>query len=192
MSKPVKNLITKSYQERFGSADGLVVIAYSGIDAEQNNGMRNDLADKGFKVTVVKNTLAAKATVGTPLEGLHEILDGSCAVVYAADENSSVVAAARTLIEAAKDKKFIEIKGAIMEGSIFQDAEAVKALSKYPTREEAIATVAGALLGPAAMLSKTLTDQGGQLSGALKGGAGMVPNLLKAIEEKGGELKKSA
>lgn len=192
MSKPVKNLIAKTYEQRFGSADGLVVIAYSGIDADKNNEMRSTLSEKGYKVTVVKNTLAAKATAGTPLEGLTEVLDGSCAVVYAADENASVVGAARTLIEEAKAHDFIEIKGAVMEGSIFQDAEAVKALSKYPTREEAIATVAGALLGPASTLSKTLTDQGGQLSGALKGGAGKVPALLKAIEEQGGELKKSA
>jgi len=192
MSKPVKNLIAQSYEQRFGNADGLVVIAYNGISSEQNNGMRSDLAEKGYKVTVVKNTLAKKALAGTELERLHEVLDGSCAVVYAADENGSVVNAARILIDEAKEKKFIEIKGAVMEGSIFQDEQAVKALSKYPTREEAIATLSGALLGPASMLSKTLTDQGGQLSGALKGGAGKVPALLKAIEEKGGELKKSA
>jgi len=192
MSKPVKNLITESYKKRFSDVDGLVVIGYNGINAEQNNAMRNTLAEKGYRVTVVKNTLANKALADTPLDRLGEVLDGSCAVIYATDENGSVVSAARTLFEQKKEMDFLEIKGAVMEGAIFQDEKAVEALSKYPTREEAIAKVAGALLGPASMLSKTLTDQGGQVTGALKGGAGMVPNLLKAIEEKGGELKKTA
>lgn len=191
MSKLVKNLITKNYQDKFVDRDGLVVINFRGIKSNDNVAMRAALAEKGLKVTVVKNSQAKRATEGTGLEVVRDMLDGSVAFVYTIDPEGSVVNVARTLVDAKKTNDLIDIRGAVMENSIFADEKAVEALSKYPTREEAIALLAGALLGPASTLSKVMTSPGENLGGALKAGAGMIPNLLKAIEEKGGELKKA-
>lgn len=191
MSKLVKNLITKNYKDKFVERDGLVVINFRGIKSNDNVAMRAALAEKGLKVTVVKNSQAKRATEGTDLEAVNEMLDGSVAFVYTIDPEGSVVNVARTLVDEKKTNDLIDIRGAVMENSIFADEKAVEALSKYPTREEAIAQLAGALLGPASTLSKVMTSPGENLGGALKAGAGMMPNLLKAIEEKGGELKKA-
>jgi len=192
MSKPIKNLLTNDYTDRFDGLDGVVVINVRGIDSGNTVAMRSALAEKGLRITVVKNTIARRATEGTPLAPLAELLDGACALVYTTDEDGSVVNVARTLLEQKKEMDFIDVKGAVLDGSVFSDGDQVKALSKYPTREEAIGKLLGALLGPAAMLSKTLTDQGGELARTIVGPAGSVAGLLKAIEEKGGELQKSA
>lgn len=190
MSKPVKDLITESYKNKFADRDGVVIINIRGIKSNDNQAIRATLADKGLKVTVVKNTQARRATEGTQLEAIQDLLDGSCGFVYTVDPEDSVVSVARTLVDEKKQNKLIEIKGAVMENAIFADEKAVEDLSKYPTREEAISKLVGALLGPASSLSKQLQGPGENFSGALKAGAGMIPNLLKAIEEKGGELKK--
>lgn len=191
MSKPVKNLITESYKTKFSDRDGVVLVNVRGIKSNDNVAMRAALAEKGLKLTVVKNSQAKRAIEGTNLEAANDMLEGSIAFVYTIDPEGSVVNVARALVDAKKSNDLIDIRGAVMENSVFADEKAVEALSKYPTREEAIATLAGALLGPASTLSKVMTSPGENLGGALKAGAGMIPNLLKAIEEKGGELKKA-
>ena len=191
MSKPVKNLITESYKNKFADRDGVVLINVRGIKSNDNVAMRAALAEKGLKLTVVKNSQAKRAIEGTSLEAANELLDGSVAFVYTVDPEGSVVNVARTLFDEKKGNKLIDIRGAVMDNSVFADEKAVEALSKYPTREEAIAKITGALMGPASTLSKLMTSPGDNLAGALKSGAGTVPNLLKAIEEKGGELKKA-
>ena len=44
MSKPVKEMILAEYQKRFVDLDGALVIDIRGIDANENNTLRLDLA----------------------------------------------------------------------------------------------------------------------------------------------------
>lgn len=180
MSKPVKNLTTQSYKNKFADRDGVVLINVRGVKAGDNIAMRAALAEKGLKVTVVKNTQAKRATEGTAIAAVDQLLDGAIAFVYTVDPEGSVINVARTIVEQKKTSKFIEIKGAVMDNNVYPDEKAVEALSKYPTREEAIGKIAGALMGP-----------GASLLGALKGPGSKLGSLLKTIEEKGGELQKA-
>ncbi len=191
MSRPVKEMITNVYTDRFVNRDGVVVIKASGIKSITNVAMRDTLREKGLRITVVKNTLARQATEGTPLEPLSDVLDGSCAVVYTVDPEGSVVNVARVLMDEKKAMPFIEFQGAVLEGATFK-ADQIEALSKYPTREEAIGKLVGALLGPASTLTKLAVSPGENLASALKGTAGIPASLVKAVEEKGGEVKKVA
>ena len=79
MSKPVKEMILAEYQKRFAGLDGALLIDIRGIDANENNTLRLDLATKGIRVTVVKNSLARKAFAGTGLDALQSALDGPSA-----------------------------------------------------------------------------------------------------------------
>ncbi len=169
MSKPIKSLITNSYQNRFADIDSAVLIDIRGVGANENMRLRQDLADKQIRVTVVKNSLARAAFKGTALEQLNELLEGPNAMVYG---GQSVVEVARELITVVKQIKTIEFKGAIMEGTLFGPNE-VEALSKYPTREEAIAQVVQIFLSPAQ-----------NVIGAALGPGRKVASLVKAVEEK--------
>jgi len=168
MSKPVKNLIVDAYRSRFADLDAAVMIDLRGVASNDNNALRNHLAEKQIKVSVVKNSLAKRAWEGTALGSLADLLDGSCAVVYGGD---SAVDVARVLVEEAKRVK-LAFKGALMEGQVF-GPDQVDALSKYPTRDEAKAQIIQVFLGPA-----------GQVIGAATGIGSQIVSILKAIEEK--------
>ena len=168
MSKPVKNLMIESYKRRFENLDSAVMIDIRGIAANDNNALRTNLAGKQMRVTVVKNTLARRAWANTPLQGLCELLDGSCAVVTGGE---SAVNIARMLIDQAREVN-LEFKGAVMEGAIFGPDD-VSRLSKFPTREEAQGQLIQICLAPA-----------GQIIGAATSAGAQIASILASIEEK--------
>lgn len=172
MSKPVKNLITQTYQQKFGDLEGAVVIDIRGIASNTNNTLRAKLLSKHIKVTVVNNGLAARAVKGTKIERIAEILSGSCALAYPTNGDASVVSVARELIGMVKEIENLTFRGAILDGTLF-GADEIEALSKYPTREEAQAQVVQIILTPAQ-----------KLVGAILGPGRKVASLVKAIEEK--------
>ncbi|MBI1337241.1 MAG: 50S ribosomal protein L10 [Phycisphaera sp.] len=169
MSKPVKNLIETQYKTIFADLDGAVLIDIRGITSNDTNALRATLAQRGIRITVVKNSLAKRATTGTSLEKIGDLLEGASAVVYGGD---SVVNVARELIEQAKTLPNLTFKGALMEGTLFK-AEEIEALSKYPTREEAQAQALQLILSP-----------GKNLVASILGPGKKIASLVKAIEEK--------
>lgn len=169
MSKTVKNLISKTYAKQFGDLTDAMVIDIRGIEANDNNELRTDLIGKQIRITVVKNSLAKATFKGTKLEPLNEYLEGPAAIAYGGE---SVVNVARVLIDWAKKLEHLELKGAVLDGLPF-GPDQIKALSEYPTKEEAQAQVIQVVLGP-----------GSQVAGALVGVGNEIAGILKSIEEK--------
>jgi large subunit ribosomal protein L10 len=171
MSKKVKGLIEKELATKFSPLDGVAVISPKGIDGTKTNLLRRRLNAKGIKVTVVKNTLAKRAAGATQLKGFETLLDGPSAVVYG--KKGSVPSIARLLMEEKKNDEKLELRGVFFDGEAYPGEKGVDKVSKFPTREEAIATIVSAVLGP-----------GRKLLGAVKGPSGKMAGILKAIEEK--------
>ena len=73
MSKPVKEMIVAEYTKRFEDVDSAVLIEIRGLDANDNNRLRGELAKNSIRITILKNSLARKAFEGGPLEGLRGI-----------------------------------------------------------------------------------------------------------------------
>ena len=169
MSKPVKQMIIDLYREQFGEVSDARVVDVRGLKSNENNSLRGDLQGKGIKVTVVKNALARLALKETGLEPLNDMLEGPSAIVTGGE---SVVNIARELIDYAKKIENLELKGAVMEGTVFGAGE-IDALSKYPTKDEAQAQVIQVILGPA-----------GQVIGAATSAGANLASLLSAVEEK--------
>ena len=169
MSRPVKNLIVDSYRRRFDGHTGAVLVDLRGVGANANNAMRADLASKGIRVTVVKNRLARVALSGTPLEPATRLLEGACAFVYGGE---TAVEVARELRKYEKEIPNLEFKGAVLEGELFGPDE-IEALSNYPTRDEAIANLAGLIQSP-----------GRNLAGQITGPGSRVASLVEAIKDK--------
>ncbi|MFW6058658.1 MAG: 50S ribosomal protein L10 [Phycisphaeraceae bacterium] len=182
MSKPIKELITTTYRQRFDGVTGAVLVDVRGIDANNNNRLRHDLNGKGIRITVVKNTLARRAFEQNELAPLTELLDGACAVVYPSNGDATVVNVARELVKWAKELENLEFRGAVMEGAVFGPNE-IDALSKYPTREEAHAQIVQLVLSPAQKLVGAITGPGQQL-------AGLVDAIRQKLED-GEEIRKA-
>src|SRR5438045_9733138 len=108
MSKKVKNLLEKDIAKRLGDIEGVAVINPRGINAIKNNLIRRRLREKGLRMTVVKNTLARRATKGRKIDGFDKLLDGPSAVIYG---KASISAIARLLLEEKKNEETIELRG---------------------------------------------------------------------------------
>jgi len=181
MSKPVKQLIRKELASRFDGLTSLAICGLTGIDAITTNTMRGRLREKDIRLTMVKNSVARQAFRDVGMEEAVDLLDGPCAVAYGSD---SIVSVVRELLDIKKESApSLTVKAAVLEGDVFGDEEAVQRLSKFPTREEAIAEVLGAVLAPAANISGCLIAPSGQIAG-----------ILKTIEENagGGEEEQAA
>ncbi|HEY7090896.1 MAG TPA: 50S ribosomal protein L10 [Tepidisphaeraceae bacterium] len=178
MSKPVKALVEKEIANRFKDIDTVAVISPRGIDAIKNNQIRRKLRAQGLKMTVVKNSLAKRATASSKLKGFESLLEGPSAVIYG---KASVSAIARLLLEEKKTDEKIELRGIFFDGEVYVGDDGVKQVSKMPTREEAIAIVLAAALSP-----------GRKLAGIFKGQAGKVASIIKTIEEKAKEKEAAA
>jgi len=174
MSKYVKDLITKDLSNRFEGIEGVGVINPRGLDATKNNALRRKLRENGLRVTVVRNSLARRAVEGTKLTGVDKLLQGPSAVIYGKDASISTLA--RLLLDQKKENEKIELRGIFFDGETYEGDEGVKTVSTMPTREEAIAQVLQALLGP-----------GSSLASALSGPGSTLGSVLKSIEEKAKE-----
>ena len=170
MSKLVKGLVQKEIAKRLGDAEGVAVINPRGIDAIKNNLIRRRLRAKGVRMTVVKNTLAKRAVGDGKLKGFDALLDGPSAVIYG---EASIATIARLILDEKKNDDKIELRGVFFDGEIYLGDKGMEQVSKLPTREEAIGQVVALILAP-----------GSKLAGTLKGQAGKIAALIKAIEEK--------
>jgi large subunit ribosomal protein L10 len=170
MSKPVKDLVRDELIKRFDGVTQLAVVGFTGVDATSTNEIRGRLREKDIRMTVVKNSLARQAFAAVGIEPAGGLLNGPCAVAYGAD---SVVTVVRELLDIQGGEPNLTVKAAFMEGELFQEDQ-IDALSKYPTRDEAVARVLQCVLSAGANLSACLIGPAGQLAG-----------ILKTIEEKG-------
>ena len=170
MSKPIKAMILEEYKRRFADVGDALLIDIRGVNANENNAMRLDLARQDVRVTVIKNTLARRAFEGTPLEALTPAVDGPSALAYGAE---SVVNVARILVDWAKKVEQLELKAAVLDGLLFEGEAAVKKLSQYPTRVEAQARIVQLMLAPA-----------GRVVGAALGPGARILSIVKEIEDR--------
>lgn len=178
MSKKVKSLVIKELSSKFDGLDGVAVFNPRGIDATKNNLIRRRLHAKGVKVTVVKNSMAKRATSESKLKGFEKLLDGPSAVVYGKTSISSI---ARLLLDEKKTDEKLELRGVFFDGELYAGEDGVKTVSKLPTREEAIGTLVASILSP-----------GRKLAGVFKGQAGKIASILKTVEEKAKEKEAAA
>lgn len=174
MSKAIKNIMIREYTSRVRKTDegfyDAVLISIRGVKGVDTTKLRNNLAKKNIRITVMRNSLARKAFEGSSLAALDELFSGASALAYG---GNSVVEVARELVKVIEKLPALELKGAILDGTVFKGKDGVKELSSLPTREEAIANVVTLAVSPARKLM-------GQISGPVTSVAG----IIKAIETK--------
>lgn len=181
MSKTVKNFMIRDYQARLEGVDNALLVSIRGIPANENNDLRIDLLKKDIRITVIRNALAPHAFKDSGLAGLEPLLSGPSALAYGAE---SVVDVARAMVDWAKKVENLELKGAILDGVLFEGEKGVQQLSKFPTREEALSQNVTLLLSPAR-----------NLMGAVTGPGAKIMSIVKQIEEKlekGESIEKTA
>ncbi len=174
MSKTVKQIIMRDYKNRI--ADGgdeygnALLISIRGLKAIDTTKLRSTLAKKQIKITVLRNSLARKNFDGTSLASLNELLTGASALAYGGE---SVIEVAREIVAAMGKMPTLELKGAVLDGMLFKGKAGVTELSKFPTKDEAIAQLVTLIVSPAR-----------KLVGQIKGPGSGVAGIIKSIETK--------
>jgi len=78
-----KQAYVADLKAKFESAVSGCVVAYGGINVENDTKLRKELREAGVDYMVVKNTMLRLAVKGTALEGLAENFKGDTAVAFA-------------------------------------------------------------------------------------------------------------
>jgi large subunit ribosomal protein L10 len=175
MSKFVKSLIMDDLRQRLGSVENALLVSVAGLNAIKNNKLRMALKDKNISLLVIKNSLARRATEGTPLAAAFEQMEGSLALAWGSED---IVSLAKEITRFTDDKQFepFMARGGVMDGARLTAAQ-VKEVSKWPSREEQLSILSGQILSPGANLASQLTSAGGALASQIKQkGEGDEPN----------------
>lgn len=145
MSKPMKEMMVSEYQSWLGDSSEALIVSLRGVKAEATEEIRVQMRQSAVSVAVVKNSLARKAFEGTSLAGLSSVLKGQNAVIFG---ERSVIETAREIIELVKKFPEIELKGAILDGELYEGEAGVTRLSKMPTLAESKSQSVALVLGP--------------------------------------------
>jgi len=140
-----KKAFVKELNEKFNNSLAGVVVAYNGINVENDTKLRKELREAGVEYMVVKNTMLRLAVKGTQYEALTEYFKGDTAIALSPEDPA---AAARILCKYAdgdRSKRFV-VKGGFCDGQVM-DANGVKSLSTMPNREGLLSMLAGSLNG---------------------------------------------
>lgn len=166
MSKKVKNVITADLKKRLDGVENALLVNMIGLEVNTSNRLRGELAAKGIRVLVVKNSLARRATAETQLAKMFEGLTGNSAICWG---STDIVSLAKEIVKISKEKVYakFEIRGGVMDGEAFQAAQVVE-ISKWPSREEQISILLGQIVGVGSKLSSQLLSQGANLASQVK------------------------
>jgi len=114
----------------------------------------------------VKNSLARRATEGSPISKAFEDTEGSLAVIWGSED---FVSLAKELVALHKKPEFEKFtpKGGVMEGEKLSP-EKVTEVSKWPNRAGQISIVLGQILSPGSKLLSQFNGPGGKLLSQIK------------------------
>jgi large subunit ribosomal protein L10 len=152
-----KAQVVSELQKKFERAKGIVFTDYRGLNVEEITGLRDSLRESALEYRVVKNSLARIAAEGTPVDQAKDILAGPIGIAVGYDDPVLVV---KKVLEFNKSNDKLEVRGGVVEGSIFTFDE-LKSISKLPPKEVQLSMLAGVMKAPATklagLLSATLT-----------------------------------
>lgn len=114
----------------------------------------------------MKNSMAARATAGTPLAAMFSGLSGTAAVCWGGED---IVSLAKEITKLVKDDKFapFQARGGVMDGEPLSGSQ-VEQVSRWPSRTEQLSILLGQILSPGAMLASQLESVGGALASQIE------------------------
>jgi ribosomal protein L10 len=166
MSKHVKDLVTKDIARRLDGVSDALLVNVVGLDSNKTVVLRRQLRQKNIRLLMVKNSLAKRATEGTPLAAAFQGAEGTLAMVWGA-EDFIALAKEITRLDASKEFPEFKTRGGVLDGECLTP-ERVKQISKWPSRQEQLSLLLGQILSPGANLVAALLGPGSSLASQIK------------------------
>ncbi|MDP9297692.1 MAG: 50S ribosomal protein L10 [Actinomycetota bacterium] len=124
---------------RIEASDALLLTEYRGLTVADITALRRSLAEGGTRFSVVKNTLLQRAVAESGRDDLVGLIAGPSAVAFVAGDP---VAAAKTVVDAAKKYPTLVLKGGYLDGKVLSADEA-RSLAELEPRDVMLSKVAG-------------------------------------------------
>jgi large subunit ribosomal protein L10 len=164
LNRSEKEAVISEVTSLAAKAQTLVIAEYRGITVAAMDKLRVNARSNGVTLSVLKNTLARRAVVGSSFEVAGDQMTGP--LIYGFSEDA--VAAAKVVAEFAKTNDKLVIRAGVYGGKVL-DVEGVKQLASIPSREVLLAQLCGLLMSP---MSRTAVVLGAL---AAKKGEGAAP-----------------
>lgn len=146
MPSLMNRLIAQELTNEFRGADGLMVVTWGALNAVENEGLRDKLAEKGAKLMLVRNSIARIVLRERGFEVGDDVLVGNTAIAYGDVEAIIHSAKAFTSPEVKKIGK-VKVRAAVLEGKLLGPGDAA-AIAEMPDKATLHAKLVGCVVGP--------------------------------------------
>lgn len=166
MTKEQKAQEIQELTEALSSVKNLYLTDIAGLNAVQTSALRRACFKANIKMSVVKNTLLAKAMEASDKDfgELKDVLKGNTSLMFSEVGNGP----AKLIKDFRKKSEKPLLKGAYIEEAIYIGDNQIDLLQAIKSKEELIADVIALLQSPAKNVVSALQSGGSNLSGILK------------------------
>ena len=147
-----KQPVIKEISANIEGAQSVVLVDHRGLTVEEDTKLRKQLREENVLYKVYKNTMMNFAFKGTDCEELSSYLKGPSAIAIS---TSDATAPARVLANFAKTAPALELKGGMVEGTIY-DVAGINEIAKVPSRDELISKFLGSIQSPITNFARVL------------------------------------
>jgi len=163
LNRTEKEEVIGELHAKMAKAKAAILAEPKGLTVAVVTDLRKKLRDQKIDYRIVKNTLAARAAKGTPVEVIADKFVGPTALVMSYDD---VVTPAKLLAEFMKDRESFRVRTAVVDGRVV-DAKGVAALAKLPGLLELRGQIAAMIAQPATKLARVIGTPAQQLARVL-------------------------
>jgi large subunit ribosomal protein L10 len=164
LNRSEKEAVISEVTTLAAQAQTLVIAEYRGITVADMTKLRNQARSNGVNLSVLKNTLARRAVIGSSFEIVADQMTGPLIYGFSVD----AIAAAKVVANFAKTNDKLVIRGGVYGGKAL-DANGVKQLASIPSKEVLMAQLCGLLMSPmsrTAVVLGALAAQKGETAAA--------------------------
>jgi large subunit ribosomal protein L10 len=163
VNRTEKAELIETLQSTFNASTVVVVAHQVGMTVAESSDLRRKMREAGAGFKVTKNRIAKLALKGTRYEDLDSIFSGPTVVGTSEDP----VAAAKALVDYARDNAKITIIGGSMDGKVL-DKAGVEALAKLPSLDELRSKLVGLIQAPAAKIARVVQAPAAKVARVIK------------------------
>ncbi len=150
MPNLVNRMVVRDLTEAFRSSSSLVVVAMTGLTMEENDLFRDELAQGGVSIHMVRNALAKIALQECGYQMPDGVFEGNVGIAVGEPEHAIHAAKVVSKSKARKDGK-LKLRAGVIEGQILDESRATE-LADMPDRNTLRAMLLGVISGPARTL----------------------------------------
>jgi len=158
--KSEKKKDLEALKKQLAQSPALFVAGFEKLTVHQDYELRKTVRGAGGSYEVVKNTIAAKASDGTPAQDALKDLKGMTSIAYTTGDP---VALAKALTTYAKANPTFTFKAGMVEGRAI-DIKAINDLATMPSKEEIYARLLFLMNAPAQRLVTVMNAVGRNLA----------------------------